>query len=477
LITEKEGLSRMSTNGNQVAVCEELSGVFEHIDANKDGFVSRLLDYLRHPSISAHNIGIGEVAELLVRMLGRLGFEARMIPTSGHPMVMGRWERAPGAPTVLLYGHYDVQPPDPLEAWTSPPFEPTIRDGRIYARGAGDNKGQHFAQILAVESHLAVHGRLPCNVLILLEGEEEVGSPHIAEFVRTHRDLLKVDLVVTADGPLHASGRPVISYGNRGVAAFELHARAANRDVHSGNFGGVVPNPIWTLVHLLATMKNEAGEITIDGFHDDIVPPTDLERAVARQLPLDAGDVKRALGLATLDAPADRPLANRLMFHPTLTINGLHGGYGGPGSKTVLPHEAFVKCDARLVERQTPDDVLAKIEAHVKRHAPDVEFIRREGMLPSKTPLDSPFSDIVQRAVHIGQGVEALIYPTSGGSLPNYVFTKILGTPAFVVPYANADEANHAPNENIKIDCFLNGIRTGAALLDGLGRSVGSQAE
>lgn len=459
----------MSSNTNQTAGAE-LSAVFKHIETNEDQFISRLLDYLRHASISTQNIGISEVAELLVDMLSRLGLEARTFPTAGHPMVVGRWEHAPGAPTVLLYGHYDVQPPDPLEAWISPPFEPAIRDGRIYARGAGDNKGQHFAQILALESYLAVHGRLPCNVLILLEGEEENGSPNIAEFVRAHRDLLKSDLVVTADGPLHESGRPIITYGVRGIVAFELRARGANRDVHSGGFGGVVPNPIWTLVHLLATMKNADGEITIDGFYDDIVRPTDLERATAARLPLDAGDVKQALGLARLDAPADRPVASRLMFHPTLTINGIHGGYGGQGLKTIVPCEAFVKCDARLVERQNPDDILTKIEAHVKEHARDVEFVRLESTPPSRTPLDAPFSEVVQRAVRTAQGVEPLIYPLLGGTLPDYVFTKIIGVPSFVVPYANADQANHAPNENITVDCFLKGIRTGASLLHELGR-------
>ncbi|WFU71199.1 M20/M25/M40 family metallo-hydrolase [Bradyrhizobium sp. CB2312] len=452
----------------------ELSRVFEHIEAKKDQFVIRLLDYLRHPSISAQNIGMAEVAELLVSMLSRLGLDALMIPTSGHPMVMGRWERAPGAPTILLYGHYDVQPPDPLEAWISPPFEPTIRDGRVYARGAGDNKGQHFANLLALESHLAVHGRLPCNVLVLLEGEEETGSPHIADFLRANRDLLKADLVVTADGPLHEAGQPIITYGVRGIAAFELRARAANCDVHSGHFGGVVPNPIWTLVQLLATMKNADGKITINGFHDDVMAPRDIERAAAARLPQDSEAIKRGLGLARLDYPADRPLADRLMFHPTLTINGLHGGYGGPGSKTVVPHEAFVKCDARLVERQDPDDILRKIEAHVRRHAPDVEFVRVESTPPSRTPLDAPFSQLVQSAVQIAHGVEPLLYPSLGATLPDYVFTKILGVPSFVVPYANADEANHAPNENIKIDCFLKGIRTGAALLDALGGVVHS---
>ncbi|MCP1909500.1 acetylornithine deacetylase/succinyl-diaminopimelate desuccinylase-like protein [Bradyrhizobium elkanii] len=475
LTYEEAGLSHMTPNVSQIAAGAELSKVFRHIDANKDQFVSRLVDYLRHPSISAHNMGVSEVSELLVSILNRLGLEARTIPTSGHPMVMGRWERAPGAPTVLLYGHYDVQPPDPLEAWISPPFEPAVRSGRIYARGAGDSKGQHFAQIMAIESHLAMHGRLPCNVLILLEGEEEMGSPSLAEFIRAHRDLLKADLVVTADGPLDASGRPIVVHGVRGIVAFELRARIANQDVHSGSFGGVVPNPIWTLVHLLATMKSAAGEITIDGFHDDIVPPTDVDRAMAAQLPLNINDLKQTLGLARLDNPTDRLLADRLMFRPTLTINGFHGGYGGPGVKTVLPHEAFVKCDARLVDGQDPVDILAKIEAHVQKHATDVELVRLESTPPSRTPIDAPFSVVVRRAVHIAHGIEPLIYPTGAGTLPDYVFTQILGMPSFVTPYANADQGNHAPNENIKIDCFLNGIRTGAALLDGLGRCVSAQ--
>jgi acetylornithine deacetylase/succinyl-diaminopimelate desuccinylase-like protein len=449
----------------------DLTSVFSHIQDNQEAFIQRLADYVRHPSISAHNIGIREVAEILVRMLTDLGMETRQIPTAGHPMVLARWEKAPGSPTVLLYGHYDVQPPDPLEAWVSPPFEPTIRDGRLYARGAGDNKGQHFAQILAIESHLAVHGKLPCNVLLLLEGEEEVGSPHIAEFVRQHRDELEADLVITADGQVHPSGTPLLKFGVRGVASFELRARGANQDLHSGNFGGVAPNPIWTLIHLLATMKNARGEITIDGLHDHIIPPTSLEVEATAKLPLDLNEVKSELGLEQLDQPLDRPYYDRLMFHPTFTINGLHGGYGGPGSKTVLPHQAFAKCDIRLVENQTPDDILEKVGAHVQRHAPEVEFIPLDGMLPSKTPMDSPYAESIRQAILTAQGVEPLLYPSSGGSLPDYVFTKILGIHAFVTPYGNADEANHAPNENLALDCFIKGIRTGAAVLAYLGAS------
>ena len=460
----------MSTSVSPGASPAGLDQVFDHIAANEESFIARVMDYVRHPSISAHNIGIREVAAMLVDMLGGLGFEAEAIPTANHPMVLARWERKPGAPTVLLYGHYDVQPPDPLELWVSPPFEPTIRDGRIWARGIGDNKGQHFAQILALESHLKVHGDLPCNVIFLLEGEEEIGSPHIAAFVEQHRGKLKADLVVTADGPLHESGTPTVTFGVRGVASFELRAKGAKRDLHSGNFGGVSPNPIWTLVHLLGTMKNAAGEITIAGFHDRIVPPSDLARAAAARLPMDEATVMADLGLQRLDAPADRPVADRLMFHPTLTINGLHGGYGGPGSKTVLPCEAFAKCDVRLVEAMTPADVFEKVAAHVKKHAPEVEFVPLNGMLPSTTPIDSPFAAPIRQAIVDAQGIEPLLYPSAGGSLPDYVFTKILGTPAFVVPYANADEANHAPNENLKLDCFINGIRTGAALLSRLGQ-------
>ena len=447
-----------------------LAAIYDHVTARSDSFVERLCDYLRYPSISAQNIGIREVATLLVDQLSGLGMQAEAVPTEGHPMVLGRLGQDPAKPTVLLYGHYDVQPPEPLEAWHSPPFEPTIRDGRIWARGAGDNKGQHFAQILALESTLAVHSSLPCNVIVLLEGEEEIGSPRIADFVRRHADRLDADLVVTADGPQHPSGRPIVTFGVRGMAGFELRARTANSDAHSGNFGGVMPNALWTLVHLLGTMKAPDGTITIDGLNDPIVPPTALERETAAALPLDLPGFLDSTGMARLDAPANRGFYDRTMFHPTLTINGLHGGYGGPGSKTVLPAEAVAKCDIRLVEAMTPDQALDAVEAHVARHAPEVEVVRMGGMLPSKTPIDSPFAAPVIAAVARGMQKEPLVFPVVGGSLPDYVFTKILGVPAIVTPYANADEANHAPNENIEVALFLNGIRTGAALLWELGQ-------
>ncbi|MFC2968002.1 M20/M25/M40 family metallo-hydrolase [Acidimangrovimonas pyrenivorans] len=454
-----------------------LNAIFDHIDAGREAALARLIDYVRHPSISAQNIGIAEVADLVTGMLEGLGMEVERLAAPGHPVLLGRYTVDPAKPTVLFYGHYDVQPPEPLELWDSPPFEPEIRDGRIYGRGVGDNKGQHFAQLLAIESHLKVTGTLPCNVLFLLEGEEEVGSPHIARIIRDHGDKLRADLVITADGPMHPTGLPTITYGVRGMMGFELRARTAKRDAHSGNFGGVMPNAVWKLVQLLATMKAPDGTITIDGLADPIVPPTEADLAAMAALPLDVEGLKAEMGMAELDAPAGRPFYERLMFRPTLTINGLHGGYGGPGSKSVLPCEAVAKCDIRLVEAMTPDQALDCVRAHVRRHAPDVEVVAQGGMLPSKTPVDSPWSPVLQGALREAHGVEPIVIPCMGGSLPDYVFTKILGLPAFVIPYANADEANHAPNENLEVKCFLNGIRSGAALLDAIGRQPAGLAK
>lgn len=449
-----------------------LSDIFAYVDQHEQVLLARLVDYLRRPSISAYGEGINEVAEYIADVMRKLGLNVKTMPTAGWPMVFGEAPAQPGAPTVLLYGHYDVQPPDPLEAWTTPPFEPSVRDGRLYARGVGDNKGQHFAQLMALETLLACRGTLPCNVKVLLEGEEEVGSPHMPAFIRDHRDELRADLVIVSDGPVHESGRSIISFGVRGVLDLELRVRGANQDVHSGNWGGIVPNPLWTLVHLLASMKNERGEITIDGFYENVRPLDDLERVALAALPIDVAQVKQSLGFQRLDEPQERGYFERLSAWPTLTINGIHGGYGGPGSKTVLPHEAVAKCDIRLVEAQTAEEILAKVKAHVQRHAPEVRVTSHGAMDPSKTPLDSPYTELLRQAITTAQGMEPLLVPAMGGSLPNYAFTKTLGIPAFGVPYANADEANHAPNENMEVARFFIGIKTGAAMLSYLGRRV-----
>ncbi len=449
-----------------------VADIFSYVDQRRQQYLERLIEYVRRPSISAYGEGIDEVAHYIAQIMLHMGLQTQVIPTAGWPMVYGEYRLAdqPNAPTVLLYGHYDVQPPDPLDAWLSPPFEPTIRNGRLYARGVGDNKGQHFAQLLALEAMLACRGTLPCHIKVLLEGEEEIGSPQMPPFIRAHRELLASDLVIISDGPVDVSGRSQILFGVRGIVSFELRAHGANRDLHSGNWGGVAPNPLWTLVHLLSTMKNERGEITIEGFYEHILPPTALEKQALDALPVDVEEIKRSLALTHFDQPRERSYAERLSLWPTLTINGLHGGYAGPGSKTVLPHMAFAKCDIRLVEAQKGSDILAKVQAHVHKHAPEVEVIEQGMMDPSKTPLDSPFTQPIRLGITVAQGQEPLLVPAMGGSLPEYVFTKILGIPTFNVPYANADEANHAPNENLEIERFFLGIKTGIGMLTAIAR-------
>ena len=448
---------------------KSLSPVFRHVDEHRSDFLSRLIEYAARPSISAQGIGIEETAEYVAGILRRLGLETRLLPTTGWPMVLASSPVVPGTPTVLLYGHYDVQPPEPLEAWDSPPFTPTVRGGRLYGRGVADNKGQHLAQILALESLLAIHGELPCTVKVLLEGEEEVGSPHVSAVVRDHREALACDLVITSDGPVHANGCACILFGVRGVLSFELRATGANRDLHSGNWGGVAPNPLWTLVHLLASMKNDRGEILIEGFYDAARPLTEHERLAMEVLPVDVEAVKADLGIAEFDLPAHEVYYERVMAWPTLTINGLHGGYGGPGSKTVLPHEAVAKCDIRLVVDQSAEDIFSRVVDHVRRHAPGVEVVYQGAMNPSRTPLNSPFAEPLRQGIADAQSEGPLLVPSLGGSLPEYVFTQDLGVPAFTVPYANADLANHAPNENLEIERFYAGIKTGAAILARLG--------
>jgi len=448
----------------------DLTDVFAYLDSRQEDHLSRLFTYLRQPSISAHKNGVTETAELARGFLTEAGLNnARVVPTDGAPMVMAERLESPGTPTLLVYGHYDVQPPDPLDLWESPPFEPTIRDGRIYARGVGDNKGQHLAHILAAEALLAVRGELPCNVKFLLEGEEEIGSPQMPPFVAAHRDELKADLCVISDGTVDESGRACVRFGVRGVLSFELRAKGAKRDLHSGHWGDVAPNPIWQLVWLLSTMKGADGRVLVEGFYDDVEPQTDLEKQALVLMAGDEAAIKHELGIEAFAPHPGGGVAERRSAWPAFTINGLHGGYGGAGSKTVLPSEAFVKCDVRLVERQTADDVWRKLEAHVRKHAPTVEIRRQGSMDPSKTPLDSPFAAPIQRALALTEGEEPMLHPAMGGSLPEYAFTKTLGVPCFGVPFANPDEANHAPNENMEVERFFRGIKTAAAIMVEIG--------
>jgi acetylornithine deacetylase/succinyl-diaminopimelate desuccinylase-like protein len=446
-----------------------LAQVLRTAEANREDDLADLLQLVAQPSISAQNIGVRECAALEEALLRKAGLTTRILETSAHPMVYGEWLGAPGKPTILFYGHYDVQPPDPLALWTTPPFEPTIRDARIYARGIADNKAQHFSHIAAIRAWLETTGSLPVNVKVLLEGEEETGSPHLDETVLAHRDILYADLVYTSDGPVTDDRYPEIAFGVRGLLYIELRARGPNRDLHSGHWGGVSPNPIWTLVRALNTMLDGNNRITIDGFYDNVKAPTPGARAAMDALPFDVSETIGRIGLPEMAPPHDLPYADRIMAQPTLNIAGFTGGYGGPGSKTIIPSTATVKIDMRLVPEQHPDEIWDKVAAHIAAHAPDVEIVRLDGgMIPSFTPVEHPLAEVVRDAVEAGFGTRPIDIPLVGGSLPDATWTKTLGIPSFLVPYGAPEQANHSPNESYRIKRLWQGITTSATLLTGL---------
>lgn len=444
-----------------------LDAVLRAIDAGAENDLDDLLTVVRQPSISAQQVGVRECAMLVREFMNGAGLETRLLETRGEPMVLGTWLKAgPDKPTILFYGHYDVQPPEPLELWSSQPFEPEIRDGRIYARGVADNKAQFMSHLMAIRHWMQEAGGLPVNVKVLVEGEEEVGSPHLDEVVAEYAGDLRADLVYTSDGPVQDTAYPEICFGVRGMLYIELRATGPSRDVHSGHWGGVAPNPAWMLVDALRTMRNEHGEITIDGFFDEVKEPTPAARAAMEALPFDVPEMLARVGLTEMSPPPELPWADRIMARPTLNIAGFSSGYGGPGSKTIIPSTATVKIDMRLVPDQTPDEIWEKVKAHVEHHAPDVEVARLDGgMLPSYTPVEHPMAEVVRTAVERGFGKRPIDVPLVGGSLPDAVWTKTLGTPSFLVPYGDPEQANHAPNESYAVERYHQGIRTSAILL------------
>jgi acetylornithine deacetylase/succinyl-diaminopimelate desuccinylase-like protein len=442
-----------------------MDDIFRYVDQHRERFLNELFVLLRQPSISAQNIGVTECAELLTQQLQQIGIPARILPTGGHPVVYGE-VLAPGAArTVLIYGHYDIQPPEPLDLWKSPPFEPTIRDGRIWGRGTGDNKGQLFAHLKAIEAVLKVKQRLPVNVKFLFEGEEEVSSRSLRAFIEANRSLLASDFCYCSDGGMLPGHQPTVVFGVRGILYVEVTATGANRDVHSGNLGAFVPKPAWRLVQFLNTLVDEAGRVKVKGFYDAVRTPNEAERQALARIPFDAA-VLRNLGVSDVPKPGVPPFSERVMFHPTLNICGLTSGYGGPGMKTIVPHRASAKIDMRLVVDQDPEDILRKFVAHAQAHGFGDLTIEKLGVFyPSRTPITHPLGAAAVAAVRKGFGTEPLLLPCMGGSDPDYYFTRVLGVPRVNVPYAPHDENNHAPNENITVEGFFGGIKTTAAFL------------
>ena len=442
--------------------------IFGFIDQNLNRFIDELFVLLRQPSISARWEGVVECSQLLTGIMEKIGIKPRILPMSGKhkpPLIYGEILNPEAKRTLLIYGHFDVQPPEPLEAWDSPPFQPTIRDGRIYGRGSADNKGQFFAHFKAIESVLKVNGKLPVNVKFLLDPEEEVGSPSLNQFCRENKSLFAADMALNSDGPMDTSGRPRLSFGNRGVLYVEVKARGANQDLHSGNFGGPVPNPAWRVVEFLSSLRKPDGTVAIDGFYDNIVPPTPKEREMMAQMPFDEKKFMEKYGLKKFAPPDNLSFMEKLMFRPTLNIAGFTSGYGGPGSKTVLPSLATLKMDMRLVVNQDPEDIYQKFVKHIKKHGfEDLDVTMVHYYYPSRTSVDHPMAPRFVEAIRQGFQKEPVLIPAGGGSFPGAAIRNILSIPILSVPYGNADENNHAPNENFAIDCFKNGIRTTAAL-------------
>jgi acetylornithine deacetylase/succinyl-diaminopimelate desuccinylase-like protein len=455
------------------------SDLDSYLTSNDARIQRELFDFLRIPSVSArseHDADTARAAEWTAKARRDAGLEATVHPTAGHPVVIGEWRSAAkSAPTVLVYGHYDVQPAEPLELWTSPPFEPTVRDGRVYARGSVDDKGQLFLHIKALEAHLRARGKLPVNVIVLAEGEEEVGSEHLAEFIESHADRLRADYVVISDSAMFAPGLPSILSSLRGLAYFEINVQGPAQDLHSGSYGGAVVNPAMALAKILATFHDADGRIAIPGFYDKVREWPSAVRTQMKGLPFDEENFRAETGAPALGGEKGYTVLERLWTRPTCEVNGLLSGYTGEGAKTVLPSKAMAKVSCRLVPDQDPAEIEKLMKAHVAKVAPkgvNVTVTHLHGGRPWRAELNGPLFDAARRALAAAFGREAVI-TGEGGSIPVVGdFARILGAPVALIGFGLPGENAHAPDEWMSMENFTKGMRAIATLWDELGTSA-----
>jgi acetylornithine deacetylase/succinyl-diaminopimelate desuccinylase-like protein len=453
-----------------------MSDVQGYIDREMNRFQNELFEFLRIPSVSArteHSPDIRAAAAWVRDRLRDAGLDASVIETPGHPVVLGEWREAgPGAPTLLVYGHYDVQPPEPLDEWVSPAFEPTVRDGNLFARGSSDDKGQLFLHIKALEAQLKGAGTLPVNVVVVAEGEEEVGSPNLVPFVEANQDRLACNAVVISDSSMFAQGLPSLLFSLRGLAYFEIHVEGPGGDLHSGTYGGAVVNPGNVLADLVASLKDRDGRIAIPGFYDDVRDWDTDTRAALQALPFDPEEFQGEVGAPGLNGEAGFSILERLWIRPTCDVNGILCGYTGEGAKTVLPARAMAKVSFRLVPDQNPERVRDLLEAHIASIAPPEVRVRIEelhGGRPWKAELGGDFFEAAQRALEGAFGT-APVLTGEGGSIPIVVdFQEILKAPVLLMGFAPPGANMHAPNEWIPLENFQNGIRAVAQFYDELG--------
>ncbi len=455
-----------------------MNSIIDFINANRDRYVEELKSYLAIPSISAlpeHAADVRRCADWTASEMRRIGLQnIQLIETPGNPVVYGEWIGAPDRQTILFYGHYDVQPVDPLELWESPPFTATIREGEIYARGAADDKGQVLMHLKAVEAHLRKTEQLPVNIKFILEGEEEVGSAHLDQFVRDHRDCLMADVVLISDSPMFDRGVPSICYGLRGLIYFQIDLQGTKTDLHSGSFGGAVANPAFVLAQILAQMKDRGGRIRIPCFYDDVRPLKEEERVEFKKLPFNERRYRMELGAPKLFGERTYTTLERIWARPTFEVNGLFSGFTGEGAKTVIPAVAMAKVSMRLVPDQDPDKIASLFEDHLKKLTPksvELRITRMHGGKPWMTDFDNRFVQAASRAIERGFG-QRPVFNREGGSIPVVsTFQEILGVPSVLFGIGLPDENAHAPNEKLDLGNFHSGIIASAFLYDEIGRA------
>jgi len=449
-----------------------MEDVFRHIEEHQQEAIDELIRLCRLPSVSAEGSAIEETAELVSEMLCSLGFRTQILPKAGgHPVVYGELAGAARKETILFYNHYDVQPAEPLDLWSSPPFEPAVRDGKLYGRGVCDNKGNIVARLAAIRAFQAVRGQVPLSLKFCIEGDEEIGSPGIEPFVEEQRQLLAADACLWEGGGVNWRGQPQITLGVKGLLYVELEARGANRDAHS-SYATVVPNPAWRLAWALATLKDPQENILIDGFYQGVRPPSHQERAAVEAMSPQEEETARSLGLdGFLKGVRGLDYRLRHLFEPTCNIAGLSSGYQGPGTKTVLPARATAKLDFRLVPDQCPNDVLAKLQRHLRQTGyGDVEVRCLSAERPARTPMDHPFVSLVCEATRQVYGQEPALIPSMAGTGPLYPFVKTLALPTTDCGIGYPESRIHAPDENIRLADFLQGTKHIAAVLERFAR-------
>jgi acetylornithine deacetylase/succinyl-diaminopimelate desuccinylase-like protein len=454
---------------------ERLMNLAEYIESKRQEHLNELFEFLRIPSVSTkseHKADIERAAKWVSEKLRSAGMDrVEIVPTEMHPLVYGESLRAPGKPTVLFYGHYDVQPPDPIELWTSPPFQPTVREGNLYARGTADDKGQVHIHLKALESLRNTAGKLPINVKVMIEGEEEVGSVSLWNFVSRNKQRLKADALVVSDTSMLARGVPSITYGLRGLNYYQIEITGPAQDLHSGVFGGAVPNPLTILCELFGKLHDKNFRVAIPGFYDDVAPVPRAERKALNSLPWKEKDFRKTVGAPGLCGEKGYSIIEQLWCRPTLELNGIWGGYIEEGSKTVIPSKAHAKFSTRLVPNQDPDKIARLVERHIRKLLPKTVTCKLEVLSTGKpwvAPYTHPFFEVAHRALEKGFGRRA-VFIREGGSIP--FVTQMHDTfkvPCVLIGFGLPDENAHAPDEHIALENYFGGIKSIAHFYQGL---------